>query len=163
MMALSVSKICNSCREDKHLSAFYRDKSKKDGLRHNCKDCHNFSKKQHYNENKEQYSEKAKVYYINNKDKLKNSMNLWRENNKDKDAAKTALRRANKKQATPTWVDKVKIKLIYKKAKWLEKLTGLKYHVDHIIPLQGENVCGLHCWANLQILEASLNISKGNK
>jgi 5-methylcytosine-specific restriction endonuclease McrA len=73
-----------------------------------------------------------------------------------------AKRRATKINATPSWFEKDKIALLYEKAKWLESLTGLQYHVDHIIPLQGDNVCGLHVWANLQILEASINIAKSN-
>ena len=73
-----------------------------------------------------------------------------------------ALRRANKLNATPSWANKDKIKIVYEKAKWLETITGLKYHVDHIIPLNGKNVCGLHVWENLQILEANLNLKKGN-
>ncbi len=48
-------------------------------------------------------------------------------------------------------------------AKVLEKLTGEKYHVDHVIPLQGKNVSGLHIPANLQILTATANMKKGNK
>ena len=53
--------------------------------------------------------------------------------------------------------------MLYEKAKWLEGLTGLKYDVDHIIPLQNKNVCGLHVWENLQILEKGINCMKSNK
>jgi len=60
------------------------------------------------------------------------------------------------KQATPVWADKNKIKEIYKNC-------PKGYHVDHIAPLQGESVCGLHIETNLQYLTAFDNCSKGNK
>ena len=90
-------------------------------------------------------------------------MNKYRKENPHIRTAEQNKRRARKLNATPSWADLEKIKKVYEKAQWLSKLTGLKYHVDYIIPLKGKNVCGLHCWANLQILEASLNCSKRNK
>lgn len=63
----------------------------------------------------------------------------------------------------PMWADKEKINKIYKEAKELTKTTGIIYEVDHIIPLQGKNVCGLHTENNLQIITRSKNRKKSNK
>ena len=78
--------------------------------------------------------------------------------------AREAKRRAVKLNATPIWFDseKKKISLLYTKAKEWSKILGVTLHVDHIIPLQSKTVCGLHCFDNLQLLEASLNVRKYN-
>ena len=70
--------------------------------------------------------------------------------------AKTNKRRAYKLKAIPKWANLEKIKEIYKQC-------GKGYHVDHIIPLRGSNVCGLHVENNLQILKARDNILKSNR
>lgn len=76
--------------------------------------------------------------------------------NKSQYRAKDALRRANELRATPAWADKEAIKAIY-------AACPKGYHVDHIVPLKGKNVCGLHVAENLQILPAAENIRKNNK
>ena len=68
-------------------------------------------------------------------------------------------------QATPPWLNydhKQEIEFTYSLAKECELLTGDQYHVDHIVPLQGENVCGLHVPWNLQVLPADINLKKSN-
>lgn len=71
-------------------------------------------------------------------------------------AGRNAKRRAAKLRATPSWADLNAIRAIYAQC-------PKGYHVDHIVPLKGKNVCGLHIAANLQILSAQDNISKNNK
>lgn len=91
----------------------------------------------------------------------------YRDSNPEKQIAKLAKRRASKLEATPSWLTKAQhaeMTDIYKQAKELEKIFfNRKFHVDHIIPLQGKDVCGLHVPWNLQILTAEENIAKSNK
>lgn len=67
------------------------------------------------------------------------------------------------KQATPSWADKSKIKEFYLRASILTKETGITYEVDHIIPIKGKNVCGLHVETNLQVITQAENRKKGNQ
>ncbi len=90
----------------------------------------------------------------------------WAKANPEARRMSTALRHAWKLQATPSWFTKehkAQIADIYEQAVLAEQLTGVKHHVDHIEPLQGEDRCGLHVPWNLQILEATENLSKGNR
>lgn len=77
--------------------------------------------------------------------------------------AMSARRRARKLSATPIWAKHHIIHMIYAKAARLTQETGVKMHVDHIVPLCGHNVCGLHIENNLQILPVVENIRKSNK
>lgn len=85
----------------------------------------------------------------------------WHRNNRGAVNALKAKRRAREMKATPNWGKDCHP--IYDFARQLVLLTGWKWHVDHILPLQGKNVCGLHVPENLQILPASLNQMKHNK
>lgn len=79
-------------------------------------------------------------------------------------AAKSAQRRARSKSATPVWANKEKIQSIYAIAKWLSAVVpNTKYHVDHVIPLRGKFVSGLHVETNLSIIKASENMQKHNR
>ena len=102
---------------------------------------------------------------LNNKDKLNKSRKQWKENNKAKIYTATSVRRANLLKATPKWVTKENLKDIesfYICSQMFSMYTGQKYHVDHIIPLQGKLVSGLHVPNNLQVIPAKENLTKSN-
>lgn len=80
-----------------------------------------------------------------------------------KELAKYAQRRASKKSATPGWANKEAIEAVYAKAQRFMEQTGEPFHVDHIVPLTSDLVCGLHWEGNLQVLTGFDNLSKGNK
>ena len=84
------------------------------------------------------------------------SFESWRQKNKAKHSAMVMLRHEKYKKATPSWFEKEEILLFYS-----NRPEG--YHVDHIIPIQGALVSGLHVLNNLQYLPASENIAKSNK
>jgi len=87
-------------------------------------------------------------------------------NNKPYYIAKDAERRARKIKATPCWLsqeDRDQIRRIYDVRQKVSERTGVEHHVDHILPLKGENICGLHVPWNLAIIPAEMNLSKGNK
>lgn len=72
-------KTCNRCLIEKEYSNFYKDKSKKDGLKTICKDCN----KDYINLNKEDILERGKNYYQNNKEKISENKKIYREKNKE--------------------------------------------------------------------------------
>lgn len=78
-------------------------------------------------------------------------------------AARLAKRRARKKRATPAWADHSAIAALYRLAAVYSEMLGEPMHVDHVVPLQGKRVSGLHCEANLQILPKRANQAKGNR
>jgi len=80
----------------------------------------------------------------------------WRQKNPDRARAKVRNYQARKQQAMPRWADVDSIYKVYANC-------PKGFEVDHIIPLKGKNVCGLHIAANLQYLSVFSNRSKANK
>ena len=69
-------------------------------------------------------------------------------------------RRTALKYATPLWADHKAIDAVYTEARRLSAETGIKHDVDHIIPLQGKKVCGLHIPWNLRVITKAANVKK---
>ena len=84
----------------------------------------------------------------------------------EKHLARTRKRQAAKLQRVPKWLTERDFKVIqafYSIAAMLERENGIPYHVDHIIPLQGKKVSGLHVPSNIQVIPALENVKKSNK
>jgi len=180
---------CKQCNHNKYEENKDVVKKRSSAYRENNKERIVEYKKQYYKKNKKKLSLKSKKYYIKNREQVKRvcvkyaAMNKdkvskysaeWRKNNcdsikkyrkdhKGKIYAHNAKRRAMKLGATPTYADPLKIERIYRTAQILSKMTGREFHVDHIIPLQNDLVCGLHHQDNLQIISAERNLRKNNK
>ena len=116
--------------------------------------------------NREKRKAYRKARYEANKERILAQNKAWYQANKEKRYAISAKKRASKLKRTPSWLtneDLKEIKDIYRMAIRRQEVEGIAYHVDHIIPLQGKNISGLHVPNNLQILKARDNISKGNR
>lgn len=100
-------------------------------------------------------------WYQENKERLKPIREKWNEENKPRLRAKYSRRRKAALVRTPCWADPAGILAVFEEAERRIKL-GEKVHVDHIIPLQGKLVSGLHVASNLQVLDSFANRSKGN-
>lgn len=103
-----------------------------------------------------------KNYYNSNKQLVLGKRKRYAASNPDKINALIAKRRSSKAQRTPAWANLVEIQKVYRECSLISKSTGVEHHVDHIIPLHGKLVCGLHVHTNLQILTGSENCSKSN-
>jgi 5-methylcytosine-specific restriction endonuclease McrA len=185
-------KICTTCNKEKDFNCFGKHKHGKNGLRGQCKDCEldyrtrtrdikNKKTKLRYWSNRDEILEKNRAryhenpapkkeanaaWYSENRVRLKSMRADWARKNRDRMNERDRRRRSREKQATPAWLtdDQVlEMERLYEMARFLTNITGIKREVDHIIPIQGKNVCGLHVPWNLQVLTAEENRKKHNK
>ena len=106
---------------------------------------------------------RSKTWRAANPAKVAANIKAWKIANPEKHKAFLSANSRRVRQATPKWANRKAILEIYMQASKLSKLYGTTFQVDHIIPLQGKLVCGLHVETNLQILTAEINRQKSNK
>jgi hypothetical protein len=114
----------------------------------------------------ERLAERARYYYHLDVDKSRAALRDYQKNNLHIFAKAKAKRKAAQLQRTPAWLttdDYWMIEQAYEVAAQRTKLFGFPWHVDHIIPLQGKLVSGLHTPFNLQVIPGVENIRKGNR
>ena len=156
---LTSNRTCLSCGKIKRIA--WEEKNKPAVLQKAAENSRRNRK-----ENKEITQASRKLWVSKNKEKESSYKAKWRLNNKGKVNAATRNRQASKLQRTPAWLtdfDKLKIKCMYSIAAMLTRENKEPWHIDHIIPLQGKMVSGLHVPSNLQVMLGSENIGKKNK
>lgn len=162
----STSNCCECMRED-HFKYYplHRDKYLrviKDWAQTNGKAVAAASQR-YRDTNHEEASASTKRWYAANKERKLRENQLWRQLNKGVVQQYGAKRRAMVRQAMPPWVNIDDIVAVYRESVRLTDTTGVPHHVDHIIPLGGEGVCGLHVSWNLRAIPGVDNMRKGNR
>jgi hypothetical protein len=125
------------------------------------RDRHPEAGKEEYLRSRDRRIAKAKADYLADPASAKARIYAWVKRDRvarpEVHRERSRLYQKRVRRATPKWVDREAIKMIYLQARKEEK------HVDHIIPLNGKNVSGLHVAENLQLLSPAENVRKGNR
>jgi len=178
-------KDCSKCGDNLLISEFGKDANKLSGLTSWCKKCsglyyeenaerikqrvrsynesHKEEKytndKKYYENHREVYAENAKLWVKNNSEKRKQIQRDYDQRTQPAKNARTAHYRASKIEATPPWLNNHQLDEMRRMYENCPK----GFEVDHIVPLRGKNVRGLHVPWNLQYLPAQENNKKGNR
>jgi len=155
-------KICTVCQLTKDLKQFNFSNKSKNIRGAKCKACVKIQRLKYKHKQKE-YDTRRKIEGIL---LTRERARLWHKNNKALSSFNSMQYYTRKLNATPKWLTEEhidEIKQFYIDAEYLTHLTKVKFHVDHIMPLKGETLCGLHVPWNLQLLPANENCSKSNK
>ena len=107
--------------------------------------------------------EAVRLWRRENKSLVRAMCDAWDERNPGAKLESNRRRKIKQKAATPAWADRAAMRAIYNESVRISRETGLKRHVDHIIPINSKLVCGLHCETNLRIISATANMQKHNR
>jgi hypothetical protein len=180
--------VCTRCLEDKTADSFHRDRRRPTGIRQKCKVCAAATRPSRAGSEAsavhwaKYYSEKREALlsamrdsptrkaasrrrYAEKRDEIlvKQRAYAMLPESKASNAARERKRTVRRKAATPAWLTAAQhqeIRNFYWHAKDATRVTGEPYHVDHILPLQGRQVCGLHVPWNLRVVPADINQRK---
>lgn len=163
----SDTKFCAKCKKTLSVDSFFKNKSRRDGLQGYCKKCKCVRDRQYDSEHRDKVNESARKrrFAVETRQTHLRALKNYRQKNKAIRAKLQMNRKSAKLLRTPLWLtefDRLKIQCYYQVAAMRSRESGEQWHVDHIIPLQGKTVCGLHVPNNLQIIPAIENMRKNN-
>ena len=158
-------KTCKKCGAQKAFLAFHKDRSRADGYRDQCKECVAIYMALIYSNDRDKAKAKVMAWIEKNRERHNAKCYRWVKANPGMVNARTARRYASKTRATPAWLSKDQLWMIseaYDLAVLRTKMLGFAWEVDHIVPLRGKKVMGLHVPWNLQVVPMKENRRKSN-
>jgi hypothetical protein len=174
----TLHKICKKCHKVKYqTNKEALNEKRRLKYKNNSEDILEHGRKYHSN-NKESIRERKRLYRISKREAInerarnkyktnpepkKKSASTWQKNNPDKHSASNSRRRADKLNQTPKWSNLKETALFHKEATMITKETGIRYSVDHKVPLRHPYVSGFDTPANLEVITLEANIKKGNR
>ena len=157
--------ICSRCFQEKNIIDFPKAKTCVSGFRSYCRVCKNKQTLSYYYNDKQKHLHNTKKWSEQNKEKTTQIKKEWKKRNPIQVAVDNAKRSAIKRSAAAVW-DIEFTNFVFEEAHHLRSLRdtlfSFKWHVDHVIPLQGKLVCGLHVWNNFAVIPATVNLRKNN-
>lgn len=174
-------KKCGRCHALKHESEFHKKSSSRDGLNWMCKPCNCIHASSYRTASLQKYRDRDKARYRNKPGRrdaviarsivqrktkpetVNRYKRAWEKRNPHVQISKNRVRGAKVQRACSPWRNRFFVSEIYALARLRTKVTGVKWHVDHVVPLRHPIVCGLHNEFNLRVIPALDNISKGNR
>lgn len=155
-------KRCCRCKTFKPIFEFNKNRSTKDQLSKQCKVCRVEIRSKDYHKRREKILASNRRYCGGpGKEARRKYMRKHYTQNIGYYKQKASARRAKTKRLPP-WADLVSIREIYALAE-RARAAGIDCHVDHIVPLKSDLVCGLHVQNNLAITERTDNARKSNR
>ena len=162
-----MNKVCFKCKEEYSIENFHKHSRMKDGLLNKCKYCVVKDVAEWRINNPEARKEEHKR--LRDKKGLRSREQYFKERNLNKIGRKASAskhgvkrRRILEKCVMSEW-DEFVFEEAFKLAELREKATGIKWHVDHIVPVFHKHACGLNVAANVQVVPAVWNMQKGNR
>lgn len=158
-----LSKKCQKCNKFKYLCDFAFKAEAIDKRMYRCNNCRSEDAVKWGKKNPEKMRLKRERYLTKHPGNAQTFCKDWKVRNPHKVLASNSIRRAEKLQRTPAWLttsDLTEMAWAYQLCSERTHLTGTDHHVDHIVPLKGKYMSGLHVPANLRIVTANLNLSR---
>lgn len=181
-MTFEDTKGCTKCGQLLPRSLFTAERRNRSGLKSWCKPCCSahivnrckadpsvLEKRRAYTAARRQdplIAEKSRAsaaaWNAANKARHLENVRRWKSENQDAVAAYCAVKKGKRLLRKVAWADNEAIVAVYRQARELTEQTGMQWDVDHIVPLLGRRISGLHVHTNLQVMLATTNRKKSN-